>query len=78
MALAERVRLAVEATTLAGTPMESAGPVTVSIGLAVMPDHARDLEDAIQLADRAMYSSKHQGRNRSTVWNPTAEAARAA
>ena len=69
IALADRVRTAVESTPLTGDSLEPIGPVTVSIGLALLPDHANDLGVLIELADQAMYESKEAGRNRVTVWS---------
>jgi len=61
---AERVRLAIETTPLTGDNMEPVGPVTMSIGLAALPDHGTDIEALIGLADEAMYNAKDAGRNR--------------
>lgn len=38
--------------------------VTVSIGVAMYPQHADSAETLVRAADRAMYEAKHQGRNR--------------
>jgi diguanylate cyclase (GGDEF)-like protein len=38
--------------------------VTVSIGVATFPAHAKTAGDLLRLADAAMYEAKHQGRNR--------------
>ncbi|OOG47109.1 hypothetical protein B0E50_11720 [Rhodanobacter sp. C01] len=35
-------------------------PVSISIGIAVLPDHADDAETLMQAADAAMYHAKHQ------------------
>ena len=61
--LAERIRSHVEATSFDanGTRM----PVTVSLGVAGMPEYAA--ESSVQLvaaADEALYAAKHGGRNR--------------
>jgi diguanylate cyclase (GGDEF)-like protein/hemerythrin-like metal-binding protein/PAS domain S-box-containing protein len=40
--------------------------VSVSIGIALSPDHGTDIDHLIVLADTAMYESKAQGRNRFT------------
>ena len=42
--------------------------VTPSIGIAIYPDHGRDIETLIKHADTAMYESKRQGRNAYTVY----------
>jgi diguanylate cyclase (GGDEF)-like protein len=61
--LAERIRAAVEAQTFA-----NGLTVTRSIGLAALPFEGRELtwEQAVALADRALYESKRAGRNRWT------------
>ncbi|MDX9957985.1 MAG: EAL domain-containing protein, partial [Spirochaetia bacterium] len=45
--------------------------VGVSIGVAVIPDHGRTLEEVTKSADIAMYCSKEAGRNRYTVYDPS-------
>jgi diguanylate cyclase (GGDEF)-like protein len=60
--LAERVREAIEASRLVfeGARLH----VTVSLGVAVWPDDARDDEGLVAAADRALYGAKQGGRNR--------------
>lgn len=48
------------------------GRVTVSIGIAVYQDHALDKDGLMQAADKAMYVSKREGRNRVTLAHPPA------
>ena len=43
-------------------------PVTLSAGIALFPDHARDLHSLKKRADMALYQSKSNGRARSTVY----------
>ncbi len=43
---------------------QSIGPVTVSLGVAIFPDHGKDGEALIRAADTALYRSKQGGRNR--------------
>ena len=38
--------------------------ITVSIGVAMYPQHADSTETLLRAADRALYEAKHQGRNR--------------
>lgn len=42
--------------------------ITISIGAAIFPIHAKKAEDLIVKADKAMYESKRAGRNRVTVF----------
>jgi diguanylate cyclase (GGDEF)-like protein len=67
MALAERARIAVERAPLTGETLQPVGPITISIGVALFPDHGHDMEALIDVADRAMYASKEMGRNRVTL-----------
>ncbi len=54
---------------LAETPCQPVGTdltlsVTLSAGLAVMPDDASACTELVALADKALYAAKHAGRNR--------------
>jgi diguanylate cyclase (GGDEF)-like protein len=62
--VAERIRRSVESTGLQvrGTIV----PTTVSLGVASYPEDGVDLELLFDKADKAMYRSKQEGRNRST------------
>lgn len=69
MALAERVRVAVASMTITRLDMEPIGPVTISLGLALLPEQGTDWEALFELADAALYESKQEGRNRITLWH---------
>ncbi|GGY60575.1 sensor domain-containing diguanylate cyclase [Marinobacter zhanjiangensis] len=43
--------------------------LTISIGVAVYPDHADSADTLCNLADKAMYQAKEQGRNRTIVFS---------
>jgi diguanylate cyclase (GGDEF)-like protein len=45
-------------------------PTSVSIGVAAYPDHGTRFDVISKNADRALYTSKAQGRNRVTVFSP--------
>ena len=64
--IAERVRGAVEADGFALSGTDTAIPVTVSIGLAVLRQGETAFE-LIKRADTALYDSKNDGRNRVTI-----------
>jgi diguanylate cyclase (GGDEF)-like protein len=44
-------------------------PVTTSIGIAAVPDHATSVENLIRCADQALYRAKSTGRNRAVAFN---------
>jgi diguanylate cyclase (GGDEF)-like protein len=67
--LAERLLRSVAETPLSGDQLEPVGPVTITAGLALMPEHGSDFGELIELADRAMYRAKESGRNRVVVWD---------
>ncbi len=64
VALAERLRQRVEALPLPEPEFPAGCRVTVSIGVATLPDHASDAEGLLGAADRALYGAKGGGRNR--------------
>jgi diguanylate cyclase (GGDEF)-like protein len=61
LAVAERIRRSVETDTWAWGNTQ--WPLTISCGVAAMPDHARDVDNLVMLADKAMYRAKQSGRN---------------
>ncbi|HEV2787356.1 MAG TPA: GGDEF domain-containing protein, partial [Solirubrobacteraceae bacterium] len=71
IATAEKVRAAVAGLSVAGVERE----ITISIGIAVIPEHAGDTEGVLRAADRALYAAKEGGRNRVEVAVPSEAAA---
>jgi diguanylate cyclase (GGDEF)-like protein len=59
LVVAERLR-----KRIAGTEVPGFGFITASFGLATFPDHASSRDTLVVAADRALYNSKHTGRNR--------------
>ncbi len=73
MPLAERLRTAVMRVEVIDENDRRLKPVTVSIGLAVLPEHGDEVRLLIDLADKAMYRAKAAGRNRIEVWSDDGE-----
>jgi len=46
------------------------GAITLSLGVAMFPDHAADAESLVKAADVALYQAKHRGRNRVVMFEP--------
>jgi diguanylate cyclase (GGDEF)-like protein len=45
------------------------GPVTVSLGVAAFPDHAKESAELLRHADEALYLAKQSGRNRVVAYS---------
>ncbi|MBF0317268.1 MAG: diguanylate cyclase [Nitrospirae bacterium] len=45
----------------------SLGVITLSLGVAVLPEHGVETQTIFQAADNALYSAKHQGRDRACI-----------
>ncbi|MEX0993122.1 MAG: diguanylate cyclase [Solirubrobacterales bacterium] len=45
-------------------------PITISFGIATVPEHGRNTRELLHAADQALYAAKALGRNRSIVHNP--------
>jgi diguanylate cyclase (GGDEF)-like protein len=58
--MAEKIRAAVAAIDVPTVGQS----ITLSVGIAVMPDHAVDAETLQRFADRALYAAKNAGRDR--------------
>ncbi|WP_181418084.1 diguanylate cyclase domain-containing protein [Ureibacillus chungkukjangi] len=43
-------------------------PITISIGISEFPSHTNSLDDLFLFADKALYQSKANGRNQTTIW----------
>ena len=78
MIVAERIRQAVERMVVPSGTEKPLPQVTVSLGIAIYPDHGHSLEEVLLAADKALYESKRAGRNRTTLFVPPDEPATAA
>jgi diguanylate cyclase (GGDEF)-like protein len=64
--LAERIRKDLEGQTFHSDKGDF--QVTISIGVATFPHHARERETLVERSDIALYTAKESGRNRVVVW----------
>jgi len=60
-AFAEKIRQSLAAQAFAGAPP---GALTVSVGVAAFPEHAREARGLVERADAELFRAKHGGRNR--------------
>jgi diguanylate cyclase (GGDEF)-like protein len=63
LAVAERIRKAVEEQDFRPEGLEEAIRLTVSIGMAVYPEDAEEEIELMVRADRALYAAKAAGKN---------------
>jgi len=62
--VAERIRSSIEEFAFSSLSGKRMGRLTVTIGLASLPDDARDKRGLIEMADQKMYKGKDAGKNR--------------
>lgn len=64
--VAETMREKIAATVVdyEGHPVS----ITVSLGIACFPSHGRNLTEIMKKADKALYVSKHQGKDQTTIF----------
>ncbi len=67
--VAERLNAAIRAAPIA-VPAKAAIPVTVSIGIAVYPEHGGTGQQVLEVADDALYQAKARGRDRYRLAEP--------
>ncbi len=48
------------------------GTVSVSMGVAIFPDHGSTMGDVLRASDQALYSAKREGRDRVSIWTEAA------
>lgn len=62
--VAEKIR-----TTIENSISPVGKPITISLGIAEFPLHSNSLKDLFLFADKALYESKSEGRNLTTIWS---------
>jgi diguanylate cyclase (GGDEF)-like protein/PAS domain S-box-containing protein len=72
LALAERMRVEIEAHAHNAIRGTEVGAITASFGVATLSVSTRSIEVLIDQADQALYRSKQGGRNRVTLWERVA------
>lgn len=67
--VAQRIRQAIHDSYFSVSDDHPPVHITVSIGVAVSPNDADDINELIELADKALYYSKKTGKNKVSVWS---------
>ncbi len=71
--VAEKLRRAVVEAPQLAAPTQPGGHITVSIGVATIPNDATTQDNLVDCADSALYASKRAGRNSVTAYAPGME-----
>jgi diguanylate cyclase (GGDEF)-like protein len=71
MLVGEKLRKAFEDYSFLLEESQPAGRFTISIGIATFPQDADNPRELADMADKALYQAKGQGRNRVTAWDTT-------
>jgi diguanylate cyclase (GGDEF)-like protein len=72
LALAEKIQQAVQQHTFLCSRADQYYHATCSIGIALLPEHARSGEELLARADEALYASKRSGKGCTTLWHAAA------
>ena len=64
----DRLRERIEKSKFPGMEKQPKGKVTISMGIASFPEDAQTREEVIDKADKALYYSKENGRNKVTLY----------
>jgi two-component system, cell cycle response regulator len=67
--VAEKLRASVASSSFSGGETQPNGKLSISIGLATLPQDAANPAELVVIADKALYRAKHTGRNRVCVAN---------
>ncbi|MTI48591.1 MAG: diguanylate cyclase [Firmicutes bacterium] len=63
--VAEKIRQKIEKAQLLGEEH----PLTISLGISILPKHGQYKEELIEKADQALYHAKQNGRNNFVMWS---------
>lgn len=71
LATANKLRQCVHDEVMTGLGEgQSPSRLTLSLGIALYPQHSRDVFDLLHMADQALYQAKNAGRNRCVLFTP--------
>jgi len=62
--IAEKIRISIEQSDFRRQEIFPNRKLTISLGIATCPDDAASKDSLLEHADKALYSAKHQGKNR--------------
>ncbi len=69
--MANRVRRTLGGTRFTGLGLPADAALTISAGVATCPRDATTVEGLLELADRALYRAKAEGRDRVCLYEPS-------
>jgi len=69
MVIAERLRSNTELQRFEGKPGNYDVKITLSIGIATLPEHAQTASGLVSKSDQALYQSKNSGKNKVSLFS---------
>ena len=71
---AEKLRMAILGENFSGADQsQPEGRITMSFGVSEFPTDSKNIYELLNMADRALYAAKQQGRNRTVAWQKELE-----
>jgi len=70
---ADRLREMVEVEPFDGREKQPLGKITLSLGISSYPEHGSTVEELLDHADKALYSAKNTGRNKTVLYSKDLE-----